>query len=510
MDFVHGFPVTIKIVIFQTKRCITVANIKKLTILHSNDMHGDFLAEEDNDRLIGGVSMLSGYVSKVRREEKNTLYCIAGDMFRGSVIDSEFRGLSTIEIMNMLAPDVATIGNHETDYGIAHLLFIEKCAKFPIINANLHIKTNNARLFKPHYIAEVDGMKILFIGILTELVLAQAKNESLIGSFVDINEAAQEVACICNAYNALDIDCTVLLTHIGFEEDKKLAAQLDPALGVDMIIGGHSHTFIEQPEIVNGILIAQAGTGTDQIGRFDLEIDTDRNCLHSYRWQSIPITSENCPRDPALEEVLVYYKSTTEKKYSRMVTRLKRRLTHPSRYRETELGNLLADILQESLGLDVMLLGSGSVRGTELGPIVLLSDLAECFPYDDAVYLLRITGKQFKQMLRFMLRDEVWEGAHSEFYQLSDGMRVVYDRASHSFLEFSLHGKPVEDDRIYKIGLQHYHFMNLEEFFSVSLKEVTENGNPKTVATSCREILDEYLSVHQNLDRWDNGRLVVQ
>ena len=194
-------------------------NIKKLTLLHSNDMHGDFLAEEVDVNLVGGVSMLSGYVNKVRREEENTIYCIAGDMFRGSVIDSEFRGISTIEIMNMLAPDVVTIGNHETDYGIAHLLFIEKCAKFPIINANLHITTNNARLFKPHHIIEVDGMKILFIGILTDSVLDQTKSEQLIGSFVDIHEAAQEVARICNTYNALDIDCTVLLTHIGFEED---------------------------------------------------------------------------------------------------------------------------------------------------------------------------------------------------------------------------------------------------------------------------------------------------
>ena len=152
-----------------------MANIKKLTILHSNDLHGDFLAEEVDAKLIGGVSMLSGYVGKVRKEEKNAIYCIAGDMFRGSVIDSEFRGISTIEIMNMLSPDVVTIGNHEIDYGIAHLLFLEKCAKFPIINANMYIKTNHARLFQPHHVIEIDGMKILFIGILTESVLSMAK-----------------------------------------------------------------------------------------------------------------------------------------------------------------------------------------------------------------------------------------------------------------------------------------------------------------------------------------------
>jgi len=93
-------------------------NLKNLTILHSNDMHGDFLAEDECGKLIGGVSMLSGYIQKVRAEEENIIYTISGDMFRGSVIDSEYKGLSTIEIMNMLAPDVATLGNHEVDYGI--------------------------------------------------------------------------------------------------------------------------------------------------------------------------------------------------------------------------------------------------------------------------------------------------------------------------------------------------------------------------------------------------------
>ena len=93
-------------------------NLKKLTLLHSNDMHGDFIAENIDSKLVGGISLLCGYVNKVWAEEKNVLYCIAGDMFRGSVIDSEFKGISNIEIMNFLGPDVATIGNHEVDYGL--------------------------------------------------------------------------------------------------------------------------------------------------------------------------------------------------------------------------------------------------------------------------------------------------------------------------------------------------------------------------------------------------------
>ncbi len=485
-------------------------NLKKLTVLHSNDLHGDFLAEETDTALVGGVSMLSGYVNKVRNEEKNTLYCIAGDMFRGSVIDSEFKGISTIEIMNMLSPDVVTLGNHETDYGIAHLLFIEKCAKFPIINANLHIKTNGARLFKPHYIAEMDGMKILFIGIITEEVISQTKNDGIIGSFVNINEAAQEVGKICDTYNAIDIDFTVLLTHIGFEEDKLLAEKLDPAWGVDVIIGGHSHTFIDEPAVVNGVVIVQAGTGTDQIGRFDINIDTDNNCIDSYTWQTIPINNEHCPNDEDLENILRHYKDQTDIKYGRLVTRFKKKLTHPDRNRETELGGLLSEIMRETLGLDIMLLGSGSVRTEQLGPIVLYADLCECFPYDDAVYMVKATGEQFKRMIKYMVRDEVWEGVHSEFYQLSSGLRIEYDRATHEYSRFDFHGEPIDDGKLYKIGLQKFHYINFEEFFNVPFDEVAANGKPVVVSTSCSSIFDEYLSTHQNLDREISGRLVIK
>ena len=312
---------------------------------------------------------------------------------------------------------------------------------------------------------------------------------------MDVHDAAIEVERICNAYHSLDIDCTVLLTHIGFEEDKLLAARLDPSFGVDIIIGGHSHTDLEKPEEVNGILIAQAGTGTDRIGRFDLEIDTDSNRICGFSWKSVPITDEYCPRDRALEDILDPYKIEAEKKYSRVVTRLKRRLTHPSWYRETELGGLLADVLQESLRLDMMLVGSGSIRVTEIGPIILFSD---------------VTGAQLEKMILYMLRDEVWDGSHCEFFQFSEGVRVVYDKQGHSLKELSLYGKPIEDKKIYKIGLQYYFYLNLKEFFSVSHEEVAANGKPRRIATSCREVLDEYLSCHQGLDRQISGRLRIE
>ena len=484
-------------------------NLKELTILHSNDMHGDFLAEQIDEKLVGGVSLLSGYVNMVRRQEKNVLYAIAGDMFRGSVIDSEYKGVSTIGIMNLLGPDVATIGNHEVDYGLAHLLFLEKCANFPIINANFHIRSNHKRLFQPLYIAEIDGMKILFIGIITEDVLAQTKAEELIGSFVDIGEAAQEVGNICNAYNAIDIDFTVLLTHIGFEEDKKLAALLDPAWGVDVIIGGHSHTFLEEPVLVNDIYIVQAGTGTDQIGRFDIMVDTDRNAIDTFTWQLIPINNETCQKDEEMEQFITQYKQETDKKYDRIVTRFTKCLTHPFRNQETALGNLIADILKDSLGVDLMLFGSGEIRGYTLGPVVHYHDLVECLPYDEPVYMLKVTGAQLERMLQFVLREEALTGEHTEFYQFSHGMHMVWSRKEHKFHELALDGKPIEEKQLYSIAVSKYHFMNLQEFLNISLEEAKENALPRVLATSCRDIIEEYMMVTQHLSRDVEGRLVI-
>ena len=469
-------------------------NLKKLTLLHSNDMHGDFLAEDENGRLVGGVSLLSGYIQKVRSEEENVLYAISGDMFRGSVIDSEFKGLSTIEIMNMLTPDVATLGNHEIDYGIGHLLFLEKCALFPIINANLYLTTNQIRLFNSHIILEIGGMRVLFIGVLTEEVLATARKERLIGSFINVHDAAAEVGRICNAHRTEDIDLTVLLTHIGFEEDKKLAALLDPRWGVDLIIGGHTHTYLTEPCVVAGIPIVQAVTGTDQIGRFDLMIDTDTNSINSYTWQLIPIDDSHCPRDRALEDLIAKYSAVAEEKYSRYITRFAGVYTHPTRDRETELGRLMADVLRDNLGLDVMLLGSGSIRVPELGPLVTLKELTEMFPFQEEVIRITVTGRQLKDMIAHIFRPGTLEDDHAEFYQFSRGMKVVVSLSERRVTEMAYDGTPIDDDRLFRVGIQTYHYKNMEEFLGISEAEAVQNAPVKTLATSTLDVLDENLS----------------
>ncbi|MBR3364122.1 MAG: bifunctional metallophosphatase/5'-nucleotidase [Solobacterium sp.] len=483
--------------------------IKKLTILHSNDLHGDFLPKTTEDGETGGLVRLSGYVNKVRSEQANTVYLMAGDMFRGSIIDSEYMGLSTIDLINVLNPDAATIGNHEVDYGLAHLLFLEKCAMFPIINANMFVTMNNARLFMPYMNLEVDGIRILLIGILTEEVLSVTRNEKIIGTFVDVMEASREVGIICDNYRTSKTDLTILLTHIGIEEDRKLAEYMDPRWGVDLIIGGHSHTEMEKPEIINGIPIVQAGSGTSHIGRFDIDYDTWRHRIRSYAWQFVPINEQTAEKDEVMEELLRRYQSETDVKYRRILTRLKRKLTHPSRIQETELGNLYADMLQDESSFDIMMFGSGAIRKKELGPIVEYQDMLENTPFDDEAWMLEVTGEQFRRMVLHILRDEAWEG-HTEFYQFSKGVRIRYRKSTHGLEEFAFNGKPITDDQRLRICMQTYHYKNFDEFLGVPLEEVKNNMTPRVVMSSVNNIVEEYFSLHPGLDAHVEGRLVIE
>ncbi len=470
-------------------------NLKKLTLLHSNDLHGDFNAEGLDENLIGGVSFLSGYVSKVRKEEENSLYVIAGDMFRGSVIDSEFKGVSTIEIMNILAPDVVTLGNHEVDYGLAHLLFLEKCAKFPIINCNLYITTNGARLFNSHIIKDINGLKIMVIGILTEEVLFSTKAEGTIGTLVDIHDAAREVGKICDAYKTTDIDLTILLTHIGVEADKQLAELLDPAWGVDVIVGGHSHTYLEEPVVVNNIPIVQAVTGTDQIGRFDIMIDTDTNSIDSYEWQLVPMDAKHCPRDADIETVIRRFESVTDKKYGRLITKVSEYTTHPRRDRETQVGRIFADVTRDALGVDIAMVGSGSLRKTSMKSIVTYGELVEMFPYDDKTHRVTLTGAQLRKALEFIHRHEaLMDPEIQEFYQYSHGLHFVSHLNDGRITDLTFEGKPVEDDQMFDISIATFHHMNLKDFWGISVEEAEKNRKSVVLSTSSLAVLEEHMS----------------
>jgi 5'-nucleotidase/UDP-sugar diphosphatase len=482
-------------------------NTKNFTILHSNDMHGDFLAEVQGKegKLIGGLALLSGYINKVRKEEENVLYVISGDMVQGSLIDSEYKGISTIEIMNYLAPDVVALGNHEFDYGLPHLLFLEKMANFPIVNANLYINKYNKRLMQPYIILNKAGFDILFTGVITEKVMDSIKQDELISSFVTLEEASREVGRIVNSYKNDDIDLTILLTHIGFESDVKLANLLKPEWGVDIIIGGHSHTIMEQPTKINNILIAQAGVGSDQIGRFDIVVDDATNSIIDYKWQLIPIDENLAEPDKKLQEYINSFQETIDRKYNTLVCKFAQKLTHPKREVETSLGNLIADAFAEVAESDVMLVGSGSIRVKEMGPLVTLRELLSCFPFDDNLTRYTINGTKMKKIFSYIMRPEN-RNSEGECYQVNSRVQAIYNDDQHRLVTLTINGKKVRDDSLYMICLQGYHANNSASYLDITENELLESGQTRVVSTSAKEVLEEYLRNHQNVKRSVEGR----
>ena len=185
-------------------------------------------------------------------------------------------------------------------------------------------------------------------------------------------------------------------------------------------------------------------------------------------------------------------------------------MTHPKRNQETALGDLIADILRDSFGIDLMLMGSGAIRSYSLGPVVHYADLVECLPYDDAVYMLKVTGAQLERMLRHVLRDEAFQGEHTEFYQFSHGMHIVWSRSAQTFRTLTLDGEPLYADRLYTVAMQKYHYNNLQAFLNITPEEAEKNGKIRVLSTSARDVVEEYMMVNQHLNRRVEGRLVVE
>ena len=136
----------------------------------------------------------------------------------------------------------------------------------------------------------------------------------------------------------------------------------------------------------------------------------------------------------------------------------------------------------------------------------------EIFPFDYSIHMVTVTGKQLKEMIKFMLRDEAFVGDHTEFYQLSDGLYVEYDKKTHKFNKFTFNGRDVTDDEVYRLALQKYHYLNIEGGFNITLDELEKNGKFRVLSTSCRDVIEEYLSEHQHLDIniKENPRLVIR
>jgi len=153
---------------------------------------------------------------------------------------------------------------------------------------------------------------------------------------------------------------------------------------------------------------------------------------------------------------------------------------------------------------DVSFVGSGSLRKDRFGPLVTLGELRALYPYDEPISKCRVTGKVLRRAFSGIMRPENRTG-EGECYQVSRGVRAVYDNASHELVELTLNGEPIDDAREYRITLQNFHLQNCGKGFQLAAEDLSHS---RTVATSGRDLLEEWLRTNQNIDRSVEGRLV--
>ncbi|MCP4581519.1 MAG: hypothetical protein GY839_07850, partial [candidate division Zixibacteria bacterium] len=248
-----------------------------ITILHTNDMHGHFVPDEaswlDDRPLVGGFVALDHYVRRARMEASNTLLLDAGDLMTGNLIcDMEYKGAeggALLEMMNMIGYDGMVYGNHEFDKPIANALNLAKIADFPILCANLADSQGTAFGSPAYNIYSSGGLKVGVIGITYHQMAGMAKPDNL-----DTFHSSEPAEAVNDLVAKIDdsTDLIIVLSHLGYGADQELAGQIN---NVDLIIGGHSHTRIQFPEVVNKVLIVQAGSYTQNLGRLDLVVAGD-------------------------------------------------------------------------------------------------------------------------------------------------------------------------------------------------------------------------------------------
>ena len=170
------------------------------------------------------------------------------------------------------------------------------------------------------------------------------------------------------------------------------------------------------------------------------------------------------------------------------------------------MGNLVADTFAERAECDVALVGSGSIRSKEIGPVITLKDLRTCFPYDDSLSRYSVSGLGLRTIFSHIMRTENL-GGEGECYQVNSRVRAIYDITSRQLLSLKINETEVPKDGLYTICLQGYHFKNSLTNLNLSQEQLTAFIKAKLISTSAQDVLVEYIRNNQNVKRQVEGRL---
>ncbi|MDR2943386.1 MAG: 5'-nucleotidase C-terminal domain-containing protein [Treponema sp.] len=426
----------------------------ELILLHTNDHHGAVLPNSGR----GGLAETASYIKAVKTFNPNVLLLDAGDINTGSALSNMFNAEPDILAYNMMGYDAVVFGNHEFDGNQEKLNKQIQLAGFPFISSN--IKTQNGEFLggNQYIVKKYGDITVGVFGITTLRTKTIASpNESLV--FINEIDAARDVVGILRDIEKADI--VIGLTHIGDVKempDHITSIELADAVpGIDIIIDGHSHSFMDKPLKAGNTWIVSANEQGKYVGQGKLNIVNGQ--LASFKWEPVPVGPDLAVAEmlkPYLEKASASLKEVIGEASDTFV--FGNRLT---RYQETAVGNIVTDAnawyfrTVSGLDVDFVMHNGGNIRA-ELpkGPITR-ERILTILPFDNYLYIVSMSGSEIIELFNFIATIPQGNGG---FPQFSSDVRLSIDKTSGNGVvkELTIGGEPVDANRMYRLCTNDY------------------------------------------------------
>ncbi len=402
------------ILFFISSAAVSAAEFE-LRILHVNDFHGfagPYRPLGSKDRL-GGIAALAARANELSRE-KPTILLAAGDMIQGHNWANLSQGESVIELMNAMRFDAMVVGNHEFDFGQEILRKRIAQANFPVLGANVEGMAG----LRPFAIKEIQGLRVGIIGVVTEDTPVATHPRNVSGLRFS-SPAAAVTEYLPEVRSGADV--VIVLSHIGHAADRRLAESVK---GIDVIVGGHTHTKLERPVRIGNTTIGQAWEHGKALGVLDITVQDGRVIPGAGYLEKIKPGSGT---DPNAAAIVARYKKKVDAVLNVAIGRTETDLDGQRvRLEETNLGNFVTDVMRQISGADAAILNGGSIRRSIHRGEIKVRDVYSSLPFDNYVVAVKIRGEALREALEHGLAgiedEEGW------FPQVS-GVKLTYSRS---------------------------------------------------------------------------------
>lgn len=353
-------------------------------ILHTNDLHSHLLPGPDGQ---GGMARIAGYVERVRASRDDVLLLDAGDAVTGTPASSIFGGRPAFAVMNAMGCDAMALGNHEFDHGFARIATFREIAAFPILSANATGPDGKLLADAAYAVLPADGVRVGVIG-----VTAEETPEITAGGATEgctFAPAAARVKALLPEVEAKS-DLVVVLSHLGLEADRALAAAVP---GIDVIVGGHSHTAVEKPEVVGETIVVQAFHSGRRLGRLELVVDLDAGRVVSHEGSLVRVDGD-LSESPNVRAAVEAWEEKVRERVDVKIGETRRG------WKPDELRPLIERVFREAVGADAGFENAGGIRAGLAAGDVTIRDVWNVMPFENTIVTVRVKGAQLPAWAR--------------------------------------------------------------------------------------------------------------